>query len=316
MKRKNGFTLIELLAIIVILAIIAVITVPIILGIIDDAQVNAAKDSAYGFKDSVNKYYAQQLLSNQSLKLNDTYTVTNGTLSDGDFGDSNIKSLPIQVSGKVPTSGTLTYSNNVLTSGCLVIGDYAVTFSGENVTNTTKGVCSSAYVYISSDIDIEFDDTSFKIWDSNEEDYVEIDNIASSYGSSTRPTDVNTYLKIASPNGEVVPGTKPEACIYDEIYGELCLKNNEFETSVQKIKTYFKWNEDTSSSDYENVTCDIDSLSVGCSDGLTVGAYAGRWSDPEETGYVEVANATENYGCIIHVYDNAVWYKTTISIFQ
>ena len=141
MKRKNGFTLIELLAIIVILAIIAVITVPIILGIIEDASENAAKDSAYGFKDSVNKYYAQQLLNNQSLKLNDTYTVTNGTLSGGSFGDSNITSLPIQVSGTVPTSGSLTYSNNKLTEGCLKIGDYAVTFSGENVTNTTKGVC-------------------------------------------------------------------------------------------------------------------------------------------------------------------------------
>ena len=142
--KKNGFTLIELLAIIVILAIIAVITVPIILGIIEDASKNAATDSAYGFKDSVNKYYAQQLLNNQSLKLNDTYTVTNGTLSGGSFGDSNITSLPIQVSGTVPTSGTLTYSNNVLTSGCLVIGDYAVTFSGENVTNTTKGACQSS----------------------------------------------------------------------------------------------------------------------------------------------------------------------------
>ena len=48
MKNRKGFTLIELLAIIVILAIIAVITVPIILGIIDDAQKKAVKDS--GFK--------------------------------------------------------------------------------------------------------------------------------------------------------------------------------------------------------------------------------------------------------------------------
>ena len=47
MNKKNGFTLIELLAIIVILAIIAVITVPLILGIIDDAKMNASIDSAY-----------------------------------------------------------------------------------------------------------------------------------------------------------------------------------------------------------------------------------------------------------------------------
>ena len=146
MKRKNGFTLIELLAIIVILAIIAVITVPIILGIIDDAQMNAAKDSAYGFKDSVNKYYAQQLLNNQNLKLNDTYTVTNGTLSGGSFGDSTVTSFPIQLSGTVPSSGELTYENNVLTNGCLVIGEYAVTFDGGSVSSTTKGNCSPTFL--------------------------------------------------------------------------------------------------------------------------------------------------------------------------
>lgn len=38
MNKKRGFTLIELLAIIVILAVIGVITVPLILGIIDDAK--------------------------------------------------------------------------------------------------------------------------------------------------------------------------------------------------------------------------------------------------------------------------------------
>ena len=142
MNKKKGFTLIELLAIIVILAIIAVITVPIILNIIEESKKGAAKDSAYGYKDSVNKYYTQQLLNNKNLKLNDTYTVTNGTLSGGDFGDSNVTSLPIQVSGIVPTSGSLTYSNNNLTEGCLVVGEYAVTFSDEKISNITKGECA------------------------------------------------------------------------------------------------------------------------------------------------------------------------------
>ena len=47
MKKQKGFTLIELLAIIVILAIIAVITVPIILGIIDNAKNKAAVEKQY-----------------------------------------------------------------------------------------------------------------------------------------------------------------------------------------------------------------------------------------------------------------------------
>ena len=65
MKRRNGFTLIELLAIIVILAIIAVITVPLILGIIDNAKEKAVTDSAYGYKDAVNKMYTTKLLNNK-----------------------------------------------------------------------------------------------------------------------------------------------------------------------------------------------------------------------------------------------------------
>ena len=143
MKKKNAFTLIELLAIIVILAIIAVITVPIILNIIEESSKGAAKDSAYGFKDAVSKYYIQQLSANDKLELNDTYTVTNGTLSGGDFGDEEITSLPIPVSGTIPTSGSLTYENNVLKSGCLVVGDYAVTFNEGGTVSTEKGECSS-----------------------------------------------------------------------------------------------------------------------------------------------------------------------------
>ena len=69
LKRSNAFTLIELLAIIVILAIIAVITVPIILDVIDNSKKGAVKDSAYGFKDAVNKYYVSELYNNRNLNL-------------------------------------------------------------------------------------------------------------------------------------------------------------------------------------------------------------------------------------------------------
>lgn len=132
MKKKNGFTLIELLAIIVILAIIAVITVPIILNIIENSRRGAAIDSAYGFKDAVNKYYVTELSSNRGLQLEGTYTISDGKLNGVD----------IPVSGTKPTSGKLTYSNNTLTGGCLVIGEYEVKFdSSGNVSETKKGNC-------------------------------------------------------------------------------------------------------------------------------------------------------------------------------
>ena len=66
MKKNKGFTLIELLAIIVILAIIAVITVPIILNIIENSRRGAAIDSAYGYKDSIQKYYVTKSVTDST----------------------------------------------------------------------------------------------------------------------------------------------------------------------------------------------------------------------------------------------------------
>ena len=136
MKKKNGFTLIELLAIIVILAIIAVITVPIILNIIENSKKGAASDSAYGYKDSVDKWYVSELSkpNNGNFSLATSYTVTDGKLNG---------SIEIPVSGDKPTSGYLNYTNNVLTTGCLVFGDYAVTFTNGEVSSTVKGTCNN-----------------------------------------------------------------------------------------------------------------------------------------------------------------------------
>ena len=58
---KKGFTLIELLAVIVILAIIALIATPMILGVIETARKGAAKTSALGYLDAVEK----QIMINQ-----------------------------------------------------------------------------------------------------------------------------------------------------------------------------------------------------------------------------------------------------------
>ena len=150
-KKKNAFTLIELLAIIVILAIIAVITVPIILNIIENSRKGAATDSAYGYKDSVNKFYIAELQNHNKLKLDGTYTVkSDGSLEPTtdntfEFGDSEYgDSLDVQVSGTIPSSGKLRYSNNVLNAGCLVIGDYKITFGTDGKVNeTVKGDCES-----------------------------------------------------------------------------------------------------------------------------------------------------------------------------
>lgn len=140
--RNNAFTLIELLAIIVILAIIAVITVPIILNIIENSRKGAATDSAFGYKDAVNKYYVTELSKpeNQNLVLNGEYTV----LADGVLDGNGIDRIQIPVSGDKPSSGYLKYENNALKEGCLVIGEYAVRFDGNGKSSVTANDGCSA----------------------------------------------------------------------------------------------------------------------------------------------------------------------------
>ena len=55
---KRGFTLVVLLAVIVILAIIALVATPLIFNIIDNSRKSAAKSSAFGYVDAVERELA------------------------------------------------------------------------------------------------------------------------------------------------------------------------------------------------------------------------------------------------------------------
>ena len=59
---KKGFTLIELLAVIVILAIIALIASPIVIGLIEDARVEAAERSTEAAIEAAKSYYATEAI--------------------------------------------------------------------------------------------------------------------------------------------------------------------------------------------------------------------------------------------------------------
>ena len=211
MKNKKGFTLIELLAIIVILAIIAVITVPIILNIIENSKMGAVTDSAYGFKDAVNKSYLTKLLGDSNYVIPDnTYTV------------EDLKTqIDLSLSGKEPASNSwVTIQENDVTEGCLQYDEFKVEFTDGKVSNTEKGECPPGVLTIT-------------------------------YGYETYETDIldsipeeRAYLKYTLINGEIE--SAPDACVYDENYGgELCLKNNEYERSVQNIKEYFGFDSST-----------------------------------------------------------------------
>ena len=79
MKNK-GFTLIELLAVIVILAIIALIATPIILGIINDARLEARKRSAEAVTHAVETAYLTALMKQEA---NGSTTIQETNFSKG-----------------------------------------------------------------------------------------------------------------------------------------------------------------------------------------------------------------------------------------
>lgn len=131
MKSKKGFTLIELLAIIVILAIIALITVPIILGIIDNSKKGAVKDSAYGYKDAVQKFYVNKAISEP-----------NYVIPDGTYMISDLETLGVSVNGDKPDSNSwLHIEKNSTIAGCLQYDEYNVVITGGDVGNAVKGEC-------------------------------------------------------------------------------------------------------------------------------------------------------------------------------
>ena len=133
--NKKGFTLIELLAIIVILAIIAVITVPLILGIIDEAKEKANISSVVGYGKSVEFSYSKIGVS----ESNDLTKPTTGTgaateseINSGSYvsitlpGESSATALKVDFSGdQVVCSGA-----NVITDGKLTLIDCKVKGTG------------------------------------------------------------------------------------------------------------------------------------------------------------------------------------------
>jgi len=104
--NKKGFTLIELLAVIIILAVIALIATPVVLNVVENARLEAAKNSAYGLIDAAKYEYSESILKGESK--------TSGNAAD------------LVVSGTKASAGTWSIdTNGVITlSDDTVIGEY------------------------------------------------------------------------------------------------------------------------------------------------------------------------------------------------
>ena len=135
MKEKNkGFTLVELLAVIVILALIALIATPIILNVINDAKKQAAKDSAYGYMDAVEKYIVSSELEDKSIK-------------DGTYSVEDLNSMGVSVKGSTPDNGTIKIENKEVKKYDIGIDGYAVSNGEVEKVSTTKKFENGTAVY-------------------------------------------------------------------------------------------------------------------------------------------------------------------------
>lgn len=129
--NKKGFTLIELLAIIVILAIIAVVTVPIILGIIDEAKEKSALNSVVGYGKSVEFSYSKiGIVTDIELS---SCSATDGSCITIGSGET-AKHLKVDFSGDkvVCSSASVDADGKLSMTGCKVGNDNVTTYTYNN----------------------------------------------------------------------------------------------------------------------------------------------------------------------------------------
>ena len=143
MKEKNkGFTLVELLAVIVILALIALIATPIILNVINDAKKQAAKDSAYGYMDAIEK----------AIIANDVEEEENFPTSDSN-GCYNLKELNEKVNIKGTTPKIADDAKVCLKEGTTTnltgveIDGFTFAYDGKELTQTKNGTTEDVKKY-------------------------------------------------------------------------------------------------------------------------------------------------------------------------
>jgi type IV pilus assembly protein PilA len=114
MRGKKGFTLIELLAVLVLLAVISLISAPVVLGLIQNARREAAKNAAYGYVKALENSVAQSLVANPTGSVPGAVLVS--------VVDSAI------IKGTAPTAISLNMNAGSVTSGTIVFNGFTMTF--------------------------------------------------------------------------------------------------------------------------------------------------------------------------------------------
>lgn len=152
MKNNKAFTLIELLAVIVILAIIALIATPIVMDVINNAQKQAALDSAYA---AVKAFEDAYTIHNLEITggINTTGTLYNTTVTvkktadaepatdltavdqvlGADFVASTVKNAT-----NFKTVNVVINNGKIQTGGSMTINGYTINGIGTGTLTATK----------------------------------------------------------------------------------------------------------------------------------------------------------------------------------
>ena len=120
-RNQKGFTLIELLAVIVILAVIALIATPLVLNVIERAKQGAAKNSAYGYIEALERDFAIRMIEDSTALV-----------------PSTVETVDVDVKGNKPTSVSLYLEGGNVKSGTMLIEGYTVTLSDGTVTKVER----------------------------------------------------------------------------------------------------------------------------------------------------------------------------------
>lgn len=139
-KNTKGFTLIELLAVIVVLAVIALIATPIVLNLVKEAKVGAARESVTSYMKAVENTVLKEMVNGKDVVFCTSYTIDGTTLT----GTGDCKApLTVDVSGKGPTAGTVKMNadgSNITAEGVKV--DTYGPFTYTQSTGTSDGTKS------------------------------------------------------------------------------------------------------------------------------------------------------------------------------
>ena len=125
---KKGFTLVEVLGVIVLLTVISLIAVPRISRIIANTKKTAAKNSALGYVDAVDKQ--------QAFNFNDNKADNN--ILAGFYQVPIDDVYEIEYNGKKPTSGWIEMTSNGANRYSIVLDGFVITYNGKR-TYVTKG---------------------------------------------------------------------------------------------------------------------------------------------------------------------------------